>query len=82
MITASIAVNKIIKPSLIKDFGVALATVIILQNSKKCNVTIANLDKEGYVRLVESIFCDYRVAKTFGQDNIAPKKREWLSEIE
>ncbi|NOY75446.1 MAG: hypothetical protein GXP32_06605 [Kiritimatiellaeota bacterium] len=82
MITASIAVNKMIKPSLIKDFGVALATVIIFQNSKKCNVTIANLDNEGFVRLVEAIFCDYRVVKTFGKDNIAIRKKEWLSEIE
>jgi hypothetical protein len=81
MITPTFAVNNTIKPSLIKDFGVALSTLIILQNSKKCDLMIANLDRDGYIRLVDSIISDYRVAKTLSEDDIALIKRKWLEEI-
>ncbi|MFQ6056107.1 MAG: hypothetical protein ACE5J3_09020 [Methanosarcinales archaeon] len=82
MITPTIAVNSTIKPSLIKDFGIALSTLIILQNSKKCDLMIANLDRDGYIRLVNSIISDYRVAKTLSKDDIDIRKKEWIGEIE
>ena len=55
--------------------------MIILQNSKTCNATVANLDKEGYIRLVELIVSDYRITKTYGKDTIAQRKGEWLAEV-
>lgn len=82
MITPTIAVNTVIKPALINEFGVALATLVILQNGKKCDLMIANLDGEGYKRLVNAITSDYRVTKTFSQDKADIMKKEWLAEIE
>lgn len=82
MVTPTIAVNSVIKPSLVKDFGIALATLIILQNSQKCNLVVSNLDKTGYSTLVGSIVSDYRVVKTLGENNSSVKEQEWLSLIE
>ncbi len=81
MITPAIAVNTRIKPSLVKDFGIALSTLIILQCSKKCSLMISNLDSQGYAVLVEAISTDYRVAKTLGQGETELRKKEWLSAI-
>ena len=82
MITPTIAVNNVIKPSLMKDFGVALTTLIILQNSKKCDLMVANLDRDGYKKLVDSIASDYRVEKTLGEEKVALIKQERLNKIE
>jgi hypothetical protein len=82
MMTPTIAVNRVIKPSLSKNFGIALSTLIILQNSKKCDSVIASLDREGYRRLVDLISSDYRLTKTLDKDEIALRKRAWLAEIE
>ncbi len=82
MITPTIAVNTIIKPSLVKDFGIALSTLIILQNSKKCNMMISSLDRDNYIKLVELIISDYRVTKTLSKDDIAIRKKKWLAEVE
>lgn len=81
MITPAILVNTVVKPSLVKDFGIALSTLIILQCGKKCNVTIFNLDRDGYVALVASIAIDYRVAKTLGQSQANLRMGEWLSAV-
>ena len=81
MATLSTVVTSIIKPALMIDFGVSLTTLIILQNSKKCHVTVANLDLEGYLALVNSIVADYRVVKTFGKDKLQLRKDEWLKEV-
>ncbi|MBI2848704.1 MAG: hypothetical protein HYX88_01035 [Chloroflexi bacterium] len=82
MITPPVVVNTIVKQSLVKDLGVALSTLIILQCGKKCNVTIFNLDREGYVALVASIATDYRVAKTLGHSEALLRMKAWLRAIE
>lgn len=82
MMTPTIAVNGTVKPALIKDFGVALSTLIILQSSKRCALMISNLDRDGYMRLVETIAADYRVIKTLGKSEVELRKKEWLDAVE
>lgn len=78
MTTPSIVVNQQVKPFLVQDLGVALTTLIIFQNSRKCNVLVANLDRDGFRALIEAIVADYRVAKTIGPEKADQKKKEWL----
>lgn len=80
LIHASIVVNKI-KESLNKDFCEKLSSQIILQNCKKNHLSLTNLDRAGYIRLVDSIISDYRAIKPLGNNNVALKKREWLAAI-
>ncbi len=84
MITLSItsmAVNRI-KESLSKDFSAALSEQIILQNVRKSYLDLENLNREGYIKLVESIISDYMAIKPLGNDNADLKKREWLAAID
>ncbi len=75
------AVNRI-KESLSKDFSAALSEQIILQNVRKSYLDLENLNREGYIKLVESIISDYMAIKPLGNDNADLKKREWLAAID
>ena len=78
---ASIGI-KTIKDSLCKDFCIALSTQIILQNVRNCHLNLENLDRDGYIRLIDSIVNDYRAIKPLGNGNADFKKREWLSALD
>lgn len=79
---ASVAVNAIIKESLMKDFCINLSAWIILQNVRKCHLNLARLDRDGYIRLIDSIANDYRAIKPLGIDNLNQKKEEFLAAID
>lgn len=75
------ALNNVVKPSLIKDIGVSLSTLVILQKAKERSVTMFALDKDGYAGLVEAIASDERVKKAVGDDGAELRKREWLAAV-
>ena len=84
MITSSIASVgiKTIRDSLTKDFCIALSTQIILWNVEKCHLNLADLDRDGYIRLIDSIISDYTTIKPLGNDISNLKKREWLAAVD
>lgn len=82
MMSPPLAVNTVIKPSLVGGLGIALSTLVILQAGRKCGALIANLDSDGYGQLVGVIVSDYRVVKVLGSDNAALREKEWLAAIE
>ncbi len=82
MMTPTNAMNTIIKNSLNEDFCEALSEQIILQNIMKCRLSLDNLDREGYIKLIDSIAFDYRAILPSANGNITLKKRKWLSAIE
>lgn len=75
----SLILNTTIKPILIKHLGLALTTLVLLQNSKTCEIDLSNLDNNDYVKLIDSLFEDYRVKKIL--HNPVQKKSDWLKEI-
>jgi hypothetical protein len=80
LIPASIVENKI-KESLNKDFCESLSSQIILQNCKKNHLNLNNLDRDSYIRLVDSIISDYRAINPLGNNNVALKRKELLAAI-
>jgi len=82
METLASVVNNSIKPALVEKLGIALATLVILQNSKQCDVLVAHIDGEGFTKLVNAIIADKRVTRVFNKDEIASKKAEWLKQAD
>ena len=82
METLASIVNKKIKPSLVKEIGIALATLVILQSSKQCGVMVANIDDDGYKKLINTIVVDKRMVRIFDAEKITALKSEWLKYAE
>jgi hypothetical protein len=77
MKTFSFPVNKIIK-TLNKDFSNAFSTQILLSNSRKCSIDLANIDNDSYCMLVDSIISDYNRISPLGAFDASIIKRELL----
>lgn len=81
METLASIINKKIKPILADTLGIALATLVILQNSKKLGIIVANINKDGYIKLINAITSDKRVTSNFNVKEIKAKKEKWLKLI-
>lgn len=80
METLPSVVNKVIKTALIKKLGIALATLIILQNSKTYGIMVATINHDEYIKLVNAIIQDKRVIRVFNKKQIKALKTKWLKQ--
>jgi len=81
MTVLAAVINNTVKPALVEKLGIALATLVILQNSKQCDILVANIDNDGYTKLIDAIIADKRVSSIFSKDLLIAKKAEWLQQI-
>lgn len=75
----SVVINKEVKPVLINKLGIALATLIILQNSKKSNIMVADIDVIGFKKLITDIINDKRVSSVYTKKQLSTLKNKWLN---
>lgn len=76
------ALNTRVKRELADTFGMAMASMIILQCSQSAEVSTTEMEAAGYRKLIAAIAFDPRVTQMFGQAGADSKKEMWLGLVE
>lgn len=66
-----------VRQALGDSFGGAVGTMIFASASNAANVPIHELDRDGYLRLVDAVCTDQRVLDMWGEMGAADRRRQW-----
>ena len=75
------AINKVLKKILMKDFSESLSSQIIRQNYDKCGLKLNGFNNGSHTKLINSIASDYKDIKPLGNVTVVQLKRDMRAAI-